>query len=139
VKALELAVDFQAYKLDPGGQAGINFGRDKDCLFPDVVVKNGVRHVHMEEDSVVSKWQAIWDRRGSQDEYTSDKLLIYGGIPDPSYPQNMIPVMLLDILSPKGHSLLADFDGMEAIGEMFLEEISAYSIRLPSDHWVYAK
>ncbi|ARD12825.1 MULTISPECIES: type II toxin-antitoxin system YafO family toxin [Pseudomonas syringae group genomosp. 2] len=137
--SLELACDFQAYKLDPAGQAGITFGRDKDCLFPEIIVKNGVRHVHMEEDSVVSNWQAVWDRNGPQADYTSDKILIYGGIPDPTYPKHMIPFMLLDILSPLGHSLLKDIEGMKAVGEMFLEEIAAYSVRLPTDKWIYAK
>lgn len=136
---LELAHDFQAYKLDPANQAGINFGRDKDCLFPDVIVKNGIRHVHMEEESVVSEWQAVWDRNGSQFEYTSDKILVYGGIPDQNYPDHMTPIMLIDILSPLGHNLMADIDGMRAIGEMFLEECAAYSVRLPSARWLHTR
>lgn len=137
--ALDLAHDFRAYKLDPTNQAGINFGRDKTCLFPDVIAKNGIRHVHMAEASVESYWQSIWDRNGSHYDYTSDKLLIYGGLPDPDFPEHLIPIMLLDILSPTGHKMLGDFKGMEAIGEMFLEEVSAYSVRLPSHKWIHTK
>lgn len=137
--ALELAYGFQAYKVDQPGQFGINFGRDKDCLFPDIIVKNGIRHVHMEEESVEKEWQAVWDRNGPQADYTSDKILIYGGIPDPTYPDHLLPIMLLDILSPRGHALMKDLEGMKAIGEMFLEESSAYSVRLPSDRWIYTR
>lgn len=136
--ALELAQDFQTYKMDQANEFGRIFGRDKGFLFPEVVVKQGMRHVHMEEESVERRWQAIWDRNGPQEEYTSDKILVYGSMPDVAYPAHLHPIMLVDLLSPKGHELMDDIVGMKAMGEMFAEEAQAYSVRLPSHKWIYA-
>ena len=135
--ALELAQDFQTYKMDQANEFGRIFGRDKGFLFPDVVVKQGLRHVHMEEESVERQWQAVWDRNGPQDDYTSDKILVYGGIPDLTYPAHLHPIMLVDLLTPKGHQLMDDIVGMRAMGEMFAEEVQAYSVRLPAHKWIY--
>ncbi|WP_332526104.1 type II toxin-antitoxin system YafO family toxin [Pseudomonas sp.] len=125
--------------MDQANEFGRIFGRDKGFLFPEIVVKNGLQHVHMEEQAVERQWEAVWERNGPQDDYTSDKILVYGGIPDLTYPPHLHPIMLVDILTPLGHKLMDDLSGMRAMGEAFIEESQAYSIRLPAHKWIYTK
>ncbi|WP_223535577.1 type II toxin-antitoxin system YafO family toxin [Pseudomonas sp. GL-B-16] len=133
--ALQLAVDFQFYKSDQASNFGDIFGRDKDFLFPDIVVKNCIWHVHMEQPSVESYWQQLWDNNEPQVKYTSDKILIYGQMTDVSFN----PYLLLTILDPAGHKKMDDIERMKALGAEYEDEVFAYSARLPSQKWVMVK
>ncbi|RZA29531.1 MAG: hypothetical protein EOP02_04240 [Proteobacteria bacterium] len=133
--AVELAKDFKAYKADPENRYGDIFGRDKKFLFPDIVSRNALWHVHMEEPSVESDWQSHWDQQDPQYCFTSDKILVYGKMENVSF----TPYLLLTILSPKGHALMADIDGMKALGQEYEDEVFAYSAKLPTDKWVFEK
>jgi hypothetical protein len=134
--ALELAHQFKIYKSDQDNEYGQIFGRDKDFHFPEAVVRNGLQHVHMEEPAVENRWQAEWERNGPQENYTSDTILVYGRIPNQDYPPKQIPIMLVDLLTPSGHAKMKDIDGMRALGMIFEDEVSAYSVRLPTDKWI---
>lgn len=133
--ALELATDFRFYKLDPASNFGDIFGRDKPHLFPDVVVKNGLWHVHMEQPSVENIWQKLWDQGAPQEKFTSNKILVYGRMMDVSF----TPYMLMTILDPGGHAQMSDVERMRAVGEEYEDEVFAYSARLPSQKWVMVK
>lgn len=132
--AYELATDFQHYIANPSLHYGDIFGRDKGFLYPEIVVKNGLRHVHMETPCVESYWQSNWDRQAAQAEYTSDKILVYGRMDVSLY-----PYLLLTILDPKGHAQMSDMERMKAVGEEYEEEVFAYSTRLPTQQWVTAR
>lgn len=133
--AFDLATDFQFYKSDPDNNFGDIFGRDKPHLFPDIVVKNGLRHVHMEQPSVESYWQQLWDQGAKQVDFTSNKILIYGRMMDVSF----TPFLLLTILDPQGHAQMSDIERMRAVGEEYEDEVFAYSARLPTQQWVMVK
>jgi mRNA interferase YafO len=133
--AYELATDFKRYKADPANNFGDIFGRDKPHLFPEIVVKNNIWHVHMEQPSVENYWQQLWDQNAPQVEYTSNKILVYGQMMDVSF----TPYLLLTILDPKGHAQMKDIERMRALGEEYEDEVFAYSARLPTQKWVMAK
>jgi hypothetical protein len=133
--AIELATDFQYYKANPAQNYGDIFGRDKGFLFPEIVVKNGIWHVHMEQPSVENEWQRHWDNGDPQVTFTSDKILVYGRMTEVSF----MPFMLLTILDPDGHKKMDDIEHMKSLGEEYEEEVFAYSSRLPSHKWIMVK
>jgi len=133
--AYELASDFKSYKSDQACNYGDVFGRDKKFLFPDIVVKNEMWHVHMEQPSVESEWQKHWDNGEPQVKFTSDKILVYGQMSEVSF----TPYLLLTILDPDGHKKMDDFDYMKSLGEEYVDEVFAYSVRLPTDKWIIVK
>lgn len=133
--AYDLATDFKRYKADPDNNFGDIFGRDKKHLLPNILVKNDVWHVHMEQPSVENYWQQLWDQNAAQNEYTSDKVLVYGRMMEVSF----TPYLLLTILDPNGHDKMKDIEYMKALGAEYEDEVFAYSARLPTQKWVMVK
>jgi len=133
--AYQFARDFKAYKSDQAENYGVIFGRDKGFLYPDIVVKNGLQHVHLVQESVLSDWKQRWIDQEPQENFTSNKILVYGQMTEVSF----TPHLLLTILDPGGHAQMSDIERMKAVGEEFEEEYFRYSSRLPSDKWVIVK
>jgi hypothetical protein len=132
-KASELAADFQAYKT--GGPHGDPFGRDKRFAWPDNVVENQLWHVHLEDASVATVWDSLWERNYPQENFTSNTILVYGR----AWTVQYAPHFLLTILKPDGHAQMEDTERMKAIGAEYELELDAYSRRLPSENWLIVR
>lgn len=129
--AKELANDFFEYKSGSASFGDI-FGRDKAFNRPKQAVEQDIWHVHMETPAVFAAWDSLWKRGFPQDNFTSDKILVYGRLWDVS----RAPYLLVAILDPDGHDQMEDVERMAAISTEFVDEAQAYSRRLPSEQWV---
>lgn len=124
--ALDLAHEFQQYKSGLISFGGM-FGRDKRFSWPKEAVEHELRHIHLEEESVLDAWDFLernYAQRGfTQDNFTSNKILVYGHAWDVRYS----PYILIAILSPDGHAKMDDKDVMDDLVEQYLEVKAEYS------------
>jgi hypothetical protein len=131
--SLELAEEFQQYKLGMVSFGG-TFGRDKPFSWPQEVVEQELWHVHLEEDAVVKTWDYLsenYQNRGfTQDNYTSDKILVYGQAWDVRYS----PYILIAILNPNGHAKMEDIEVLAVLAEQYVEEKDHFSADPEGNH-----
>lgn len=132
---MDLATDFRDYKAG-AVSFGVTFGRDKRFAWPDKVVQLELWHVHLEDESVTGTWDFLtenfYQNSYTQDNYTSNTMLVYGRIWD-GYKG---PYMLHSILAPDGHAKMDDRDGMRALALEFESEAEAYRRLMPSSDWI---
>lgn len=133
--AIELASGFRDYKKNQYDEYGFIYGKDKGFLYPEIVVTNGLKHVHMYQPCVDKRWEKLLSEGAEQDAFTSNRMLVYGQMLEVSY----TPYLLLTILDPAGHEQMKDIERMRAIGAEYEDEAFAYSARLPSDAWIFVK
>jgi hypothetical protein len=123
---LELAQEFQQYKSGLVSFGGL-FGRDKPFSWPAEVVEQELWHVHLEEDAVLDTWDYLtenYEKLGfTQNNYTSNKILVYGHAWDIRYS----PYILVAILDPEGHAKMDDKNVMKDLAAQYVEEKADYS------------
>lgn len=129
--AQQLADDFREYK-DGDASYGDIFGRDKPFAWPQEAVENYMYHAHMETHDVTSVWDSLWNRQYPQDNFTSDKILVYGRL----WTVARAPFLIVAMLNPKGHAQMEDKVRMELLVEEFEAEADDYSRRLEGEYWV---
>lgn len=136
VPALELAQNFYDYKVSGVTSFGATFGRDKQFVAPVEARARQLWHVHLEDDACSSAWDWISENffaKGfSQDNFTSDTILVYGYAP--TAPKS--PFLLMNILAPDGHILMNNNEGMRAICFAYDKELMDYRHQMPSSDWI---
>ncbi len=132
--AKELGRDFLDYKLGRDSFGDV-FGRDKAHTKPAEIKALNLWHVHLWERSVDDAWDRLWAQGYPQDNFTSDKILVYGHMPDVV----LKPWLLLTMLSPFGHEKMEDELGMRAIAEEYKLAKQAYINNPSPAHWIIIK
>lgn len=133
--ATDLACDFRDYKAGITS-FGATFGRDKEFGWPSEVTAHELWHVHLEDEAASSTWDYLTENysrnRFSQDNYTSDTMLVYGRVWD-AYKS---PYLLLTILSPDGHAQMDDRERMRALAAEYAEERLEFARKMPCSEWI---
>lgn len=136
--AQELANDFRDYKSGVVS-FGARFGRDRAFRWPTEARAESLWHVHLEDDDAVETWDylsANYHKRGfTQDNYTSNTILVYGHLFD----VRRSPYLLHAILKPNGHDMMDDEPFMRSLAAEFKEvrrEYADYAINPVPPHWV---
>lgn len=133
--SLDLATKFREFKI---GQTsfGLHFGRDKPFGWPAEVVAQQIWHVHLEDAACSASWDYFTDnyvRNGyTQENYTSDTILVYGRLWD----AHRAPFLLHEILAPDGHMKMDDRLRMRAIAAGFADERRDYAAAMPCSDWI---
>ncbi|MOA41664.1 hypothetical protein D3C78_1636440 [compost metagenome] len=100
------------------------------------MVNEKLWHVHLDDPRSSSTWDSLTENfhvRGfSQDNYTSDTILVYGRVWD----VYRAPYLLQTILQPNGHDLMVDRAKMLALAMEFRVERSDYAAQMPSSDWL---
>lgn len=129
--AKDLGRDFLDYKigLDSFGDV---FGRDKAHTRPADVKALNLWHVHLWERDIDYAWDRLWAQGYPQDNFTSDKILVYGHMHD----ELRAPWLLFTMLSPFGHAKMEDDLGMRALAKDYSLEKQAYASNPSPAHWI---
>lgn len=134
-ESIQLAENFRDYKT--GLQSfGHVFGRDRALIKPSEIVAEEIWHVHLEDDACMSAWDYLSEnftqRRYSQDNYTSDTILVYGQLWD----VRRTPYLLHAILAPNGHDQMSDNLRMRAIAAEFADERKDFTAATSFSDWI---
>ncbi len=134
-ESIQLAENFRDYKA--GLQAfGLVFGRDRQFVKPAEVVAEEIWHVHLEDNACISAWDYLTDnfvqRRFTQDNYTSDTILVYGQLWD----VRRTPYLLQAILAPDGHDQMKSDLRMRAIAAEFADERRDFTVATSFSDWI---
>ena len=129
--ARDLGRDFLDYKLGRDSFGDV-FGRDKAHTRPAEVKALNLWHVHLEERGSVADWDRFWNQGYPQDNFTSDRILVYGQMLDLA----RAPWLLFTILSPFGHAKMDDDLGMRALAKDYSLEKQAYIQNPSPSHWI---
>lgn len=139
--AQDLANDFRDYKSGDISFGAI-FGRDRPLIRPNEITAEQLQHVHLEDSACSAAWDEITDnyyrKKFSQDNYTSNTILVYGQL----YDVKDTPFLLHAILKPLGHALMDDVPFMRELAAEFREERRTYAAHLtyPTPlRWVIAR
>lgn len=133
--ARDLAAEFRDYKAGALSFGG-TFGRDKRFSWPSEAVSHELWHVHLEDEAAIPTWDRLTAnfhlRNYTQDNYTSDTMLVYGRL----WAAYKAPFLLHSILSPNGHAMMEDGSGMKALAYEYCAEVDAYRREMPGGGWI---